>query len=125
MSGWQRETSLRAGAERDESDSAVLRRLLSNRFSCRGYLPTQVPTVTIESILELAQMVPSGCNSQPWHVTITSGGATERFRQALTEQARNNPPSPDLPFPREYRGPYRDRRRDGGRGAENGVLEDG
>lgn len=93
-------------------DAQALRRLLQRRRSCRGFLKRQVPEATIRAILELAQLSPSGCNTQPWHATVFSGVATDRFRIALTEVARTQEPTPDLPFPREYAGIYRQRRRE-------------
>lgn len=95
-----------------EPAARTLHRLLQDRFSCRGFLPQQVPTALIETMLSLAQLAPSGCNSQPWHAIVTSGAATERFRAALTAQAEAGSQAPDLPFPREYRGAYKQRRRD-------------
>lgn len=89
----------------------VLEKLYSSRFSCRAFLPTQVPQQTIENILALAQRVPSGCNSQPWRVVLINGDAAVAFRDALCEHAATAIPAPDLPFPREYRGVYKDRRR--------------
>jgi nitroreductase len=89
----------------------VLERLLRNRHSCRGFLPTPVPRVTIRRILDLAQRTASWCNAQPWQVTVTSGAATERFRAALLAHAAASPPAPDIPFPRDYLGVYRERRR--------------
>jgi nitroreductase len=91
-------------------------KLLQLRYSCRSYLPTQVPRETISDFLELAQRTASWCNSQPWHATITSGEATQQFRTALLDRAsaptvdRNT----DFPFPREYKGAYLDRRRECG-----------
>ena len=93
-------------------EADTLRLLLSDRFSCRGFLPHPVEQPTIQAMFGLAQFAPSGCNSQPWHATVTSGAATERFRAALTAQAEAGPQTPDLPFPVEYRGRYRERRRD-------------
>jgi nitroreductase len=90
--------------------------LLQERYSCRSYLPTPVPRETIIDFLELAQRTASWCNSQPWHATITSGEAMQRFRSALLDRAssptvdRNT----DFPFPREYKGAYLDRRRECG-----------
>lgn len=93
----------------------VMRELMWSRFSCRAYLDKQVPQETIEDILAVAQRTPSWCNSQPWHLTITSGEATKRFTKALYEHASGQPePAPDFPFPREYNGVYRDRRRESG-----------
>ena len=88
------------------------RALLEGRFSCRGYLPTEVPQPVIEEILALAQRTASWCNSQPWKVTITRGAATERYRTALSAEAERHPEGQsDLDWPREYRGVYLDRRR--------------
>jgi nitroreductase len=93
---------------------AVLEEVLAERYSCRGFLPRGVPRPTIERILELAQRTASWCNSQPWQLTITSGGATERFRAALLRHAAEHPADPDFAFPREYRGVYLERRRECG-----------
>lgn len=95
------------------ADADTLERLLQGRFSCRGFLQRPVPQPTIEAMFTLAQRAPSGCNSQPWHAIVTSGAATERFRAALAAQAATgDDAAPDLPFPTEYRGAYRKRRRD-------------
>lgn len=93
-------------------EADTLRHLLSDRFSCRGFLPQPVGQPTMQAMFGLAQFAPSGCNSQPWHAIVTSGAATERFRAALAAQAEAGPQTPDLPFPSEYRGMYRQRRRD-------------
>jgi nitroreductase len=85
--------------------------LLGERHSCRGFLPRAVPQETIARFLEMAQRTPSWCNSQPWQVIVTSGAATERFRAGLLEHAATHAPSPDIAFPREYRGIYLERRR--------------
>ena len=85
--------------------------LLRERHSCRGFLPRAVPRETIARFLEMAQRTPSWCNSQPWQVIVTSGAATERFRAGLLQHAAAHAPSPDIAFPREYRGVYLERRR--------------
>jgi nitroreductase len=93
----------------------VLETLLASRYSCRAYKPQQVPRDIIERILGAAQRTASWCNSQPWQVTITSGEATQRFRDALYPVAASGTPATgDFPFPREYRGVYLDRRRESG-----------
>jgi nitroreductase len=88
-----------------------LEQLLAQRYSCRGFLTRPVPRGTIEQILELAQRTASWCNSQPWQVIVTSGEATDRFRNAMLEHAKAQKAAPDFPWPREYRGAYLDRRR--------------
>lgn len=97
------------------TDDQVLERLLSQRFSCRGFLSTSVPQGTLDTILRLAQRTASWCNSQPWQAIVTSGEATVRFREAMSAAAAAGVPvAPDLPWPREYRGVYQQRRRETG-----------
>lgn len=108
---------LRASLKRDNPDDfQVLADLLERRFSCRAFLPEPVPAARIEQMLTLAQMTPSWANTQPWQVTITSGAATERLREALL--ADFDSPEPlrpaDLAFPETYSGARLDRRREVG-----------
>lgn len=93
----------------------VLEDLLSSRFSCRAFKPGQVPQATIERLLNAAQKTASWCNSQPWQVAITSGAATQKFRDVMYAAASSGQESTgDFPFPREYRGVYLERRRESG-----------
>jgi nitroreductase len=86
--------------------------LVRSRFSARKFLDRPVPEETLRSILELAQQTPSWCNCQPWQLVITRAAATERFRNAMHEQARSGTaPNPDFPFPMAYEGVYRQRRK--------------
>lgn len=97
----------------DRRSYEALLELHTLRFSCRGFLDREVPRQTIEQIARLAQRTASWCNAQPWKLTVTSGAATQRFRQALLEGG-NEAPAPDFPWPREYQGIYQARRRDCG-----------
>jgi nitroreductase len=102
---------------RDTSEDriGVLEELLAERFSCRRFLPQPVSRATIERILAAAQKTASWCNSQPWQLEITSGAATQRFREAMYAAASSGKPNAgDFPFPREYRGVYLERRRESG-----------
>jgi len=93
----------------------VLQHLLAVRVSHRAFTPEPVPRNTIEKILSAAQLTASWCNSQPWQVTVTSGAGTDRLRDALRAAVESGQPAkPDIAFPREYRGVYRDRRRESG-----------
>src|SRR5215475_1677614 len=93
----------------------ILEDLLAARFSCRAFLPKPVPRATIERILTAAQKTASWCNSQPWRLEITSGEATQKFRDVMYGVASGGRPnSGDFPFPREYRGVYLERRRESG-----------
>jgi nitroreductase len=93
---------------------AAFEALLNTRYSCRGYLAEPVARATIEKILLLAQRTPSWCNAQPWQVFVTSPRATERLRRALQAPMGADEPSMDIPAPIEYRGVYRERRRECG-----------
>lgn len=93
-------------------DMTVLERLLAERWSCRGYLPDQVPRATIERLLTAAGRTPSWCNTQPWEVTVLSGEATASLVKAMAEDAEHW--TPDIPFPLAYEGAYADRRRESG-----------
>ena len=93
----------------------VLEDLLAARFSCRAFLDQPVPRPTIEHILGAAQRTASWCNSQPWRLEITSGAATQRFREVMYAAASGSKATRgDFPFPREYRGVYLERRRESG-----------
>ncbi|KFG90928.1 Nitroreductase [Sphingobium herbicidovorans NBRC 16415] len=102
-------------------ESAVLSRLLAERYSCRSYRPEPVSRPEIERMLEIAQMSASWCNSQPWQVIVTEGAGTERLRQLLFDQAAADAAAsggpvfaPDFPFPTAYRGVYKERQREVG-----------
>ena len=86
--------------------------VVRERYSCRRYQKTPVARQTISRILEIAQQTPSWCNCQPWQVTVVSGEAIERFREALhAHAAQGVPAKPDFPFPLRYEGIYRERRK--------------
>ncbi|NDZ18906.1 nitroreductase [Variovorax sp. WS11] len=93
--------------------SAIFEELVEGRHSCRGFLREPVPRQTIEHILRISQRTPSWCNMQPWQVTITSGEATEKFREAMLASS-DRQPSPDFAWPAQYQGVYQERRRECG-----------
>jgi len=98
-----------------EQRIGVIEEVMGERFSCRAFLPQDVARPTLERILTAAQTTASWCNSQPWRLEITSGGATTRFRDVMYAAASSGRPnSGDFPFPREYRGVYLERRRESG-----------
>lgn len=93
----------------------TLNHLMAVRTSCRAFTTEPVAQQTIRAILESAQLTASWCNSQAWQLAITSGRGTERLREALTTAAtEGRADSPDIDFPREYRGVHRTRRRESG-----------
>ncbi|HSW18980.1 MAG TPA: nitroreductase [Ramlibacter sp.] len=98
-----------------DADLPRLSALLQRRHSCRAFLPQPVPRDLIGQILETARSTASWCNAQPWRVYIVSGAPLEALRTELLARAQSNtPPAPELDWPREYRGIYRERRRECG-----------
>jgi nitroreductase len=93
----------------------LLLQLATERYSCRGFLPEPLPRATIDRIFGIAQRCPSWCNSQAWQLTVGSAEATDRVRSALLAHVQQGAkPTPDLDWPREYRGVYLARRRECG-----------
>lgn len=103
-------------SERLPADAATtLTHLLSVRVSCRAFRPEPVAEQTIREILSTAQLTASWCNSQSWQVAVAGGAGTDRLRAALyTAASSGHTATPDIAFPREYRGVHRDRRRESG-----------
>ncbi|MGH3634710.1 MAG: nitroreductase [Mycobacterium sp.] len=94
----------------------VLANLLRRRHSCRGFRPQPVDRGVIREIVSDATHAPSWCNTQPWHLIVTDGEETQRFRKALYDHVETVfEDSPDLPFPGSYEGEYRARRRECGK----------
>lgn len=92
----------------------ALSRVVSERFSCRGFRPDPVPEEVIRSILALAQRSPSWCNTQPWELVVCSRSQTDAFRSALLDHVDAEPPStstPDIDKPAGYTGRRLERRR--------------
>lgn len=100
----------------DDAAFRTLSALLHSRYSCRAFLPTPLPRATIAQVLATAQRTASWCNAQPWRLTIASGATLQRLRDALQAHVASAAPHPDLPWPREYRGVYQERRRECGWG---------
>lgn len=98
-------------SDRCPTDDMVLDRLLSERHSCRAYLPDQVPRDIRERIVTMAQRTASWCNSQSWQVIITSGAGTDRFRGELFRAATESPFGSDITYTRAYEDVYLERRR--------------
>jgi nitroreductase len=99
------------------SQFGTLRDIMTSRQSCRGFRSEPVPHRLIESIVSIAALSPSWCNTQPWNIVITEGAATDRFRDALTAHVasnKSNKPAPDFDFPIGYSGVYLERRRECG-----------
>jgi len=111
----EREELLRLAGVREvpEGEADIVAHVLARRFSCRGFLHDQVPEPVINRLLQVSQLSASWCNTQPWHVIITEGAGTERFREAVYAHATANPPrASDYELPRKYEGVLAERRRE-------------
>ncbi|MCW2839975.1 MAG: nitroreductase [Aeromicrobium sp.] len=99
------------------TDFAAIERVMTDRRSCRGYLPGEVPRDVIEQVLSAAQHTASWCNTQPWQVHIVSGEARDALSKAAVESviATFGQPAPsDFPFPTAYTGVHDVRRKEVG-----------
>ncbi len=57
--------------------------IAKNRQSCRGYDETRpVEGEKLAAILEAAQLAPSACNGQPYHLTVCQGDAAREVALA-------------------------------------------
>lgn len=101
-------------ATKAEGASAAFGELMEERWSCRAFRPERVPREVLERVLSLAQRTPSWCNTQPWHVTLTSNpDTTNRFRRELMRHvtAPMTVAEPDIEMPPGYQGVHAERRR--------------
>ena len=100
----------------NNSSHAVLESLLRERWSCRAFLSDAVPREIIDRMFGTAQMAPSWCNTQPWELHVTSGRATQEFRESLLAHLEEKGPysCPDYAMPEKYTGVRRERRREAG-----------
>ncbi|WP_434906492.1 nitroreductase [Bradyrhizobium sp. HKCCYLS20291] len=85
------------------ADSFFLRRgdilvgIVQERYSCRAFLPMDIPQQTIDAILLTAQRTASWQNTQPWNVAIASARATRRLRTLIRQYAKEHRKQPDPP----------------------------
>ena len=90
----------------------ALESMLSERHSCRAFLPEPVSAQTASRLFELGRRTPSWANVQPWHVAAVSGDALRRLTESMAAHAGDR--GPDYPFPVSYEGVYQQRRRASG-----------
>lgn len=86
--------------------------VLRSRQSVRAYDPREVPEADLRKIFEAAQRAPSWCNIQPWRVSLLSGDARVRLREALVSATSAAMPNPEVAFPPDYPEPYKAHRRE-------------
>lgn len=87
---------------------------LLTRSSRRAFLDRPVPRGTVERILTLAGLAPSGSNIQPWHVYVAAGPVRDRLCAEVTRAAREERGQHRREYhyyPEPWREPYLGRRR--------------
>jgi nitroreductase len=101
-----------SAAPRGSGVAASVDEALTTRRSVRGFLPDPVPLETLRHILEVSARAPSGTNIQPWFVWAVAGEAKERVCQAVIAAREAGDEEHEYAYyPREWREPYRSRRR--------------
>jgi nitroreductase len=93
-------------------------RVIRERFATRSFADRPISRRTVEEILEVAILAPSGANIQPGLVYVLSGAARERVSQALLQahnEARDQHQSEYQYYASPLPEPYLSRREDFGR----------
>ncbi|RYY84496.1 MAG: nitroreductase [Comamonadaceae bacterium] len=107
------------------ADPASVAAAIESRFSARAFLPTPVPRPVIERLLALASRAPSGTNTQPWKVYVLQGASRDSLVEKVCAAHDAVAADPSLAatyseeydyYPREWKSPYIDRRRENGWG---------
>lgn len=69
------------------------------RHCQRAFTPETIPREMLETILLAAGQAPSGKNTQPWHVTVVTGGKRDQLSSALCEAYdEGQKPMPDYDY---------------------------
>lgn len=66
---------------------------IKDRHSTRKFLSQPVPRALLDEALALAQLAPSNSNIQPWRLVFAQGVCRDRLKEALLNQAKQQPPN--------------------------------
>lgn len=95
---------------------ASFEQTVRRRQACRDFLPEALPRDVIEAVLAEAQLSPSNCNTQPWHVHVVSGAKRAALSEALHVAHREGRLSPDFSWDEgAFFGRCEERRREQGK----------
>lgn len=73
------------------TDTAVIDRVMSERFANRFFTDRPVSSEIVRAILEVARFAPSGGNTQPWQVYAVGGQDKERLSARMVIEHEQNP----------------------------------
>jgi nitroreductase len=83
---------------------------VTTRRSIRRFKPDPVPEPLLREILEAARWSPSWGNTQPWEVSVVTGAALDRFKNANRQRLLDGVISePDTPMPEAWPEPLKQR----------------
>jgi nitroreductase len=89
---------------------------VTTRRSIRQFKPDPVPESLLREILEAARWSPSWGNTQSWEISVVTGDALDRFRNANRQRLLDGVnPDPDTPMPEAWPDPLKQRYGDVGR----------
>jgi nitroreductase len=103
----------------NDQDNAAVEAAITSRRSLRAFLPTPVPRMTVEHLLDVAARAPSGTNMQPWRGHVMAGDRLLRFCDTVEAAflAGGAPEERDYRYyPETFFEPYQSRRREVGWG---------
>lgn len=87
---------------------------VASRFSCRAFLQTPVPEMTVRDIIGRASRAPSAGNMQPWRVYAIAGSRIEKLKNLLAPRMATELPKGEgieyTIYPEPLTEPYRARR---------------
>jgi len=102
----------RKGTPRGSGIAATVDEALTTRRSVRGFLPDPVPIETLRHILQVSARAPSGTNIQPWFVWAVAGEAKDKLCKAVIAAREAGEEDHEYAYyPRDWREPYKSRRR--------------
>ena len=88
----------------------TLEKLLTSRYSVRGFKPDPIAPGLLETIFTLAGRAPSNCNVQPWQPVVVSGETRDRLSERFVKDLMaGQQPNPDFNWTPKYENAHRDR----------------
>lgn len=72
---------------------------IAGRRSVRAFLGKAVDLDLVASILRQASRAPSGCNLQPWHIHVVSGGKMAELKAIMAQRSREMPSGEGTEYP--------------------------
>lgn len=89
-----------------------LKEAIHSRRSIRGFKPEAISKEILRNIIEVSLRAPSALNTQPWEITVVTGGPLKALREGVTEALRaGRAPVLDFGPSKPMGGVYKERQR--------------